>query len=295
MDNIIIVFIVCVLLLSYLLQIIPIAVAYKKRTDKSERLVSANQGLTQIFVMIIMWSPTIVLLVFGAMGYIPLSFTFLGLGLPSLWSLVLGFFTPIIYYLIVFISLKKFSDVQNFKVEEDGRWTFTRVRGLLDKKFPPPKKPIIYIFDIFIGILITTIIYLGPLALGEEIVWRGFLQPIFIEQFGVVWGIVFLGLIWGFWHLPINMSGYQSSTFGKHKLNALVFFPLVTISMAAIFGWITVISGTIWPAVIAHAVNNITEPFISIMLAPKISPIKVKIMETTVFLVIGAICLWLML
>jgi membrane protease YdiL (CAAX protease family) len=49
----------------------------------------------------------------------------------------------------------------------------------------------------------------GIPAAAEEFTWRGFLQGIFIEKLGVTRGIVVLGLVWSFWHLPALLAGYN--------------------------------------------------------------------------------------
>jgi hypothetical protein len=42
-----------------------------------------------------------------------------------------------------------------------------------------------------------------PLAFGEEFGWRGYAQAKLVRAFGLVSGLLLLGVIWGFWHTPI--------------------------------------------------------------------------------------------
>ncbi|MCS4523181.1 CPBP family intramembrane metalloprotease [Clostridium botulinum] len=44
---------------------------------------------------------------------------------------------------------------------------------------------------------------------GEEYGWRYFLQTAFQERLGKRKGIIFLGIIWGIWHLPLNLFYYS--------------------------------------------------------------------------------------
>lgn len=95
-------------------------------------------------------------------------------------------------------------------------------------------------------------------AAGEEICWRGLLQGQLTQRFGVSGGIVLLGLIWSLWHLPALLAGYN---FPEHPvLGAFVLFPLELIGASLFAGWLTIRSGSFWPAALSHgAVNSIEE------------------------------------
>jgi uncharacterized protein len=46
-------------------------------------------------------------------------------------------------------------------------------------------------------------------AVGEELGWRGYLQGRLIQRLGLSEGVVCLGLLWSFWHLPLLLAGYN--------------------------------------------------------------------------------------
>jgi membrane protease YdiL (CAAX protease family) len=46
-------------------------------------------------------------------------------------------------------------------------------------------------------------------ALGEEYGWRGFLQPLLVRKCGLTIGLTITGTIWGLWHAPIVLQGYN--------------------------------------------------------------------------------------
>ena len=46
-------------------------------------------------------------------------------------------------------------------------------------------------------------------ALGEEIGWRGFLYPELSDRVGKAKACLITGIIWGLWHTPINIMGYN--------------------------------------------------------------------------------------
>ncbi|MCR5151098.1 MAG: CPBP family intramembrane metalloprotease [Clostridiales bacterium] len=99
-------------------------------------------------------------------------------------------------------------------------------------------------------------------GLGEELGWRGYMMPKMIKLFGKVKGVVFGGIIWGIWHWPLTYAGHN---FGKSYIGypfagfaAMCFICIVT---GILLTFLTVRTGSIWPAAIMHAVNN-TSPSI---------------------------------
>lgn len=91
---------------------------------------------------------------------------------------------------------------------------------------------------------------------GEEFGWRGYLQPKLIPLGGRK-AVILTGLIWGVWHWPVILMGYNygSQYFGAPYLGPLVMV-WFTLSLSVIFGWVTIKSRNVWPAVIAHAGIN---------------------------------------
>jgi membrane protease YdiL (CAAX protease family) len=93
---------------------------------------------------------------------------------------------------------------------------------------------------------------------GEEFGWRGYLQPKLLPL-GSRKAILLTGVIWGVWHWPMILMGYNYGTeyFGAPFLGplAMVWF---TITLSVIFGWATIKAGSVWPGVIGHgAINGI--------------------------------------
>lgn len=109
----------------------------------------------------------------------------------------------------------------------------------------------------FLNYLLTTIVFSlisGVLAFGEELGWRGYLQNKLINKKGPFWGIIILGLIWGFWHFPIILNGYNYPE--TPILGAFILFPITTIFASFFLAWLTLKAGSFWPAVIAHGSVN---------------------------------------
>jgi membrane protease YdiL (CAAX protease family) len=93
-----------------------------------------------------------------------------------------------------------------------------------------------------------------PGAFLEEVVWRGYLQPRFVARFGLYRGILLLSLAWGAAHFQTDFS--VASTDGW--IITLIFRRLATCTaLGFVLSWLTLRSGSIWPAVIAHGLDNI--------------------------------------
>ena len=112
----------------------------------------------------------------------------------------------------------------------------------------------------------------GPLinalpALGEEWGWRGWLLPRLLGDpgpgegagpgriaVGRVWGALLLsGVIWGAWHAPLTLKGYNYPSLGPW---AAVVFTGFCVLFGALLGWLRLRSASVWPAVFGHASLN---------------------------------------
>lgn len=91
-------------------------------------------------------------------------------------------------------------------------------------------------------------------TLGEELGWRGYLQPRLIARWGTPIGLTLTGLIWGYWHFPVIWMGYNFPAYPR--LGALVLMPLLCLGFAGFLGWLYLRSGSIWAPALAHATIN---------------------------------------
>ncbi len=91
---------------------------------------------------------------------------------------------------------------------------------------------------------------------GEEFGWRGYLQPK-LMQWDKRKGLLITNIIWGIWHWPIILMGYN---YGVEYFGAPILGPLVmtwfTLVVGIFLGWLTLKSHNIWPAVIGHGALN---------------------------------------
>jgi membrane protease YdiL (CAAX protease family) len=91
-----------------------------------------------------------------------------------------------------------------------------------------------------------------PLLWGEEFGGRGYLQ-LRIAPGRPLLAALATGVIWGLWHLPVNLRGYN---FPGQPVLGMVVFTVSAVLLSVIFGWIRQRSGSIWAASLAHAATN---------------------------------------
>jgi membrane protease YdiL (CAAX protease family) len=100
--------------------------------------------------------------------------------------------------------------------------------------------------------LLITAVVAAPLLWGEEFGWRGYLQRRLLAGRPLL-AAVATGLIWGAWHLPLLLRGYG---YLDRSALGLVLFPVDTVLLSIIFGWLRERTGSIWSASLAHSATN---------------------------------------
>jgi membrane protease YdiL (CAAX protease family) len=88
----------------------------------------------------------------------------------------------------------------------------------------------------------------------EEIIWRGYLQPRFVQRFGIIRGIFLLGLAWSAFHF---LGDFQKITYDYELLLKLTSRLIFCIALSYVLGWLTLRSGSIWPAALGHGLHNV--------------------------------------
>jgi membrane protease YdiL (CAAX protease family) len=91
-------------------------------------------------------------------------------------------------------------------------------------------------------------------AAFEEIIWRGFLQPRFVQRFGLPRGIFLVGLAWSAFHF---LGDFQKAASDYAVFLTFIFRISFCIAMSYVLGWLTLHSGSIWPAAISHGLSNV--------------------------------------
>jgi CAAX protease family protein len=99
------------------------------------------------------------------------------------------------------------------------------------------------------------------IAFGEEYGWRGYLQSELFKM-GRVRGVLLLGVIWGAWHWPLILMGYN---YPGHPLLGLLLMVLYTTGLAVVLGYAVLKSGSVLLSAYLHALNNQVVAFIVAM------------------------------
>lgn len=194
-----------------------------------------------IFMVAIMWTPAITAIVFALKYYRRLSI--LGVNIGRAAPLLLGLFMPLVYlfisYLISWIIL--------------GDKTIGFEQLALNLGWEPERGdlPLWYIIsNVFMGIIPSCV---G--AFGEELGWRGFLYPILERINGRKKALLFNGLIFAEWHLPLFIGGlYTCNTVLWY---GVIMFTIYEIILGAILAWLRSVSNSILPPLFVHATSNL--------------------------------------
>ncbi len=91
---------------------------------------------------------------------------------------------------------------------------------------------------------------------GEEFGWRAYLLQKLMPLGGKK-AVLILGVIWGVWHWPVILMGYNYGfDYPGAPWLGLLGMAWFTIMLGIIISWLTLRSGSVWPAVIAHGAAN---------------------------------------
>lgn len=145
--------------------------------------------------------------------------------------------------------------------------TFAAFAVELEKALPPgaPVPPVeVVVFAQLAMIPVGALLNAIP-AFGEELGWRGWLVPA-LRPLGTWPALLISGAIWGFWHSPVILLGYN---FGRTDVSGVLLMIGGCIAWGVLLGWLRLRSASVWPAVIAHGSLNAAGGLIVIFAAAK--------------------------
>jgi membrane protease YdiL (CAAX protease family) len=142
---------------------------------------------------------------------------------------------------------------------------------------------------------------LGPVinsffTFGEELGWRGYLQPK-LMLLGGRKTMLWMGLIWGVWHWPVILMGHN---YGLDYPGAPFLGPLAMVwfcfLIGTLLGWLTLRGGSVWPAVIGHASINSVAGLAALVSSaeanPLLGPLPIGIVASLPLAVFIAYLFW---
>lgn len=116
-------------------------------------------------------------------------------------------------------------------------------------------KPVLYGFALR---FLASLFFSFPACLqsfGEEVGWRGYLLTHLFDA-KIPAPVFWNGLIWGLWHIPFFLAWEPSRNLPERRSISLFFFVASTVALAYLLSYLRLRSGSIWPAVLAHASGN---------------------------------------
>jgi membrane protease YdiL (CAAX protease family) len=232
-----------------------------------------NLGMGRgLVVHTLMWCPTLAALSTCYLSGITISS--LGFCWPRMRYIGLGYGLPILYALLAYVpywlSVRGGFDLPHFAASSASAFELHTTTGALLLNIA---------LMLGYGVISST-----TSGLGEEIGWRGFLFPSLFRLTSPMSAILISGIIWALWHYPGILGANYNS--GGPAWVALVCFTWMVISGAAIFGWLRIKSGSVWPAAIAHGSHNL---FIQAICDPLTRQNKTSAVWTTEFGILLAV------
>jgi membrane protease YdiL (CAAX protease family) len=129
-----------------------------------------------------------------------------------------------------------------------------------------------------LSVLIAGLVIYGLISIGEELGWRGYLLPKLMERFagpertgaeahglahtggsdaaGARKAALLVGLIWGVWHWPGDLLAMQLDP--RMSILSLLIRLVSSCVLSVLLAWVTLRSGSVWPAAIGHGMFNAT-------------------------------------
>ena len=131
-------------------------------------------------------------------------------------------------------------------------------------------------------------------AIGEEIGWRGFLVPELSKVVGFTGISLISGVMWAVYHFPVLIfADYNAGTPVWFGLGC---FTVGVIAESFIYAWLTLRSGSLWPAAFLHGSHNLWVQSILTPLTRDTGPTEYIIDEfgfgMVITLVIAAFICW---
>lgn len=93
-------------------------------------------------------------------------------------------------------------------------------------------------------------------ATGEEIGWRGLLVPELAKITSFRNTALISGAVWASWHMPL-LIGADYHGEGTPIAYSLICFTAMIIALSFVTAWLTLKSGSFWPAALIHATHNL--------------------------------------
>ena len=156
-----------------------------------------------------------------------------------------------------------------------------------EKPLPSPQALLLSIFlsALTIGVMINTLF-----AFGEEFGWRGYLLMRLLPA-GRLRAMVLVGVVWGLWHAPVILMGYN---YPRHPISGVALMVGFCVLFSIILSWLRLASGSVLVPAVAHASLNGPASAVRIVLR-NYDTATSTLMGLVGFVVLGVFIAWLYL
>jgi uncharacterized protein len=239
----------------------------------------------------LLWIPGIV--AFGYRVYTQQGFNDVGLSLGGFfWLLPLAWLVPLVMEILVIFTVTRFGlarlDASLIQFRQGTVHISDSIQLLLGNMKQSYLK-------FSINLLVTIAVgssFMLLFAFSEEFGWRGILQTPLIENFGLGSGLMLGGLLWGMWYMPVILFGYKFPEYPK--AGAFVYWPVFTISLAIILGWLYWQTGSLWLPALFNASTKVSGRLSTIALGEAGNSRRVRVVWLWVWatLAVFILALW---
>ena len=134
-------------------------------------------------------------------------------------------------------------------------------------------------------------------ALGEELGWRGYMMPKLIELIGMPKAIITGGIIWGLWHAPLTCVGHNyGMDYPGFPYVGIILMCLMCMALGTVLTYVTIKTGSIWPAAFMHAINNSSPSVMVVFMNQDVKiPIWIYALSNIPLILLAILCFSLMM
>ena len=134
-------------------------------------------------------------------------------------------------------------------------------------------------------------------ALGEELGWRGYMMPKLIELIGMPKAIITGGIIWGLWHAPLTCVGHNyGMDYPGFPYVGIILMCLMCMALGTVLTYVTIKTGSIWPAAFMHAINNSSPSVMVVFMNHDVKiPIWIHALSNIPLIFLAILCFSLMM
>jgi membrane protease YdiL (CAAX protease family) len=144
-------------------------------------------------------------------------------------------------------------------------------------------QPWLALLVLFVQTMFVVMLINGIASMGEEFGWRAYLLQKLMALFaapnsdgagvgtnpntGTSRAALLVGLVWGVWHFPLFYLG------SSLNFPFVLIYVVYTCSASVFLSWVTLRSGSVWPAAIGHGMLNATSAFPMLMSNASANPL----------------------